>query len=271
MRRPEPQALWNKTLTDQLWNTRAQARFLRGFGKSERQPDIKGQWEIKSSVPSKWAISYKSGNCQYHLILKLTSSGHVGVFPEQAPNWDFVCGQVKKLVHQGNRKPRVLNLFAYTGSVSLAALAEGAEVTHLDAVRQMINWTEENREKSQLPKLLKLVVEDVMKFLAREIKRGNKYQGIILDPPSYGRGPSGEKWILEDQINSLISSASKLLDPEIGFFVLNWYSVGLSPYVMVNLVKEYFTPVDPEFGEMIIRSGTGILLPLGTYLRFSRT
>ena len=123
----------------------------------------------------------------------------------------------------------------------------------------------------QLPKLLKLVVEDVMKFLAREIKRGNKYQGIILDPPSYGRGPSGEKWILEDQINSLISSASKLLDPEIGFFVLNWYSVGLSPYVMVNLVKEYFTPVDPEFGEMIIRSGTGILLPLGTYLRFSRT
>ena len=136
------------------------------------------------------------------------------------------------------------------------------------AVRQMIDWTERNRMLSELPRSLHLVVEDAMKFIKREVRRGKKYNGIILDPPSYGRGPGGEKWQLESQIAELISIVAELLEPRDNFFVLNWYSLGLSSYIMKNLVQDHFPGAVPEFGEMVIKSKQGHLLPLGTYLRF---
>jgi 23S rRNA (cytosine1962-C5)-methyltransferase len=267
LRRPEPQALWNKSIDKKIWDTTPDAIFIRDHEKDSYKPDISGRWKNSNKITREWPIKITIDRVSFQLILKLTSSGHIGIFPEQADNWNFIYHQITQ-IKSGVMEPKVLNLFAYTGAASLAALIAGAEVVHLDAVKQMIDWTEKNREHSGLPKKLHLVVEDTMKFIKREAKRGRKYNGIIMDPPSYGRGPGGEKWLLEEQVGELISLAAELLEPQNNFFVLNWYSMGLSSYVMANIVREYFPDQSPEFGEMVIRSTSGNHLPLGTYLRF---
>jgi 23S rRNA (cytosine1962-C5)-methyltransferase len=267
LRRPEPQALWNKSRPADFWDSNTDAFFIRTKIKLQPVSDISGQWEKINPIPNEWLINIPSGTQRIRMILKLTSSGHIGIFPEQVSNWEYIAACISDLA-PAIQKPRILNLFAYTGASSLVALAAGAEVFHLDSVKPIINWTEKNRESSGLPKLLHLVVEDAVLFMKREVKRGNMYHGIIMDPPSYGRGPAGEKWIFENGINELISCASKILDPGRGFFILNWYSLGLSPYVMLNLVNNYFRNCAPEFGDMVITSPSGNYLPLGTYLRF---
>jgi 23S rRNA (cytosine1962-C5)-methyltransferase len=166
--------------------------------------------------------------------------------------------------------PRVLNLFAYTGGASLAAKAAGADVVHVDSVRQVINWSAENQEASQLNGI-RWVVEDAMKYIHREVKRGKTYHGIILDPPAYGRGPDGEKWVLEDGINELVKICSQLLEKESSFMVLNLYSMGFSALIAEGLIKTHFSDIlNPEFGELYLPDRSGKKLPLGVFLRFLR-
>jgi 23S rRNA (cytosine1962-C5)-methyltransferase len=197
----------------------------------------------------------------------LTSFKHVGIFPEQAENWNFIYDAVNdsKTVN-----PKVLNLFAYTGGASVAARSAGADVTHVDAVRQVVAWSRENMEASGLDNIRR-IVDDALKFCRREVKRGKTYNGIVLDPPAYGRGPDGEKWILEENIAELMSLCSNLLEEKDAFLILNLYSMGFSAVIAENLIKDYFPDAQNcEFGELIIPDRSGKNLPLSVYARFKR-
>ncbi|WP_224995562.1 class I SAM-dependent methyltransferase [Cesiribacter sp. SM1] len=266
--RPEPQAVWPKKLPEQEWEKQAHARYVREKGRQE-QPVLnadKGNWQLNSKMPEEWLMRYQRGEMNIQFRLALTAFGHIGIFPEQAVNWNWIYDTIREMPL---KRPRVLNLFAYTGGASLAAAAAGAEVTHLDSVRQTITWTNENREASKLPEI-RWVVEDALKFVRREAKRGNRYHGIIMDPPSYGRGPKGEKWVLEQNINELVALGAELLEPRDSFFILNLYSMGLSALVMANLVRQHMGVQSPELGELYLQAKSGPQLPLGTYLRLKR-
>ena len=206
--RPEPKALWAKTETTEEWLRQAHIRFIQGAGFGKAGKEDSGTWEKLKKVPDRWNIRYKKF---FKLRLGLTAFKHVGVFPEQAPNWDFIYRKVYELKEQDpGSTPKVLNLFAYTGAASLAARAAGAEVVHLDAVRQVITWSRENMELSGLNGI-RWILEDAFKFVKREVRRGTTYQGIILDPPAYGHGPDGEKWKLDDCLFSLLQECSRIL------------------------------------------------------------
>jgi len=261
--RPEPQAIWNKSLPESEWNQRAQAVFKKEKGSSE-----KGQWLLKKGMPEQWFIQYQYQNLQLRFRLGLSSFKHVGIFPEQAANWQFIYNQTQ---HLKNQSPKILNMFAYTGAASLAARAAGAEVTHLDAVKAVNYWARENMEASNLQDI-RWLVEDAMKFARREVKRGNKYQGLILDPPAYGRGPNGEKWQLEDELNELMQLCGQLLDPNDHFFLINLYSLGFSAFILENLVRQHFALNAnslQELGELYLEDNSQHKLPLGTFYRFS--
>ena len=264
--RPESQAIWKKRLTEKEWIDIAHAKFKREQQKtSYRSGDPgNGGWSFIKKMPESWNISCPLPVGSFSLKLSLTSFGHVGIFPEQVENWQFIYDSIKS-INDGN--VRVLNAFAYTGGASMAARAAGAEVTHLDAVKQVVAWAKENMMLSDL-KDIRWIVDDALKYLRREEKRGKTYHGIILDPPAYGRGPNGERWILDEGINDVLTACSKLLEPRNNFFVLNLYSLGYSPMVSNNLVESYFTSNNKTFGESFLRSQTGIDLPLGTFVRF---
>jgi len=263
--RPEPQAIWKPVLSDAEWNRLAHATFERRSGKGNDLGD-EGNWQLRSGMPEQWHISYRHEALQLKLRLGLTSFKHVGVFPEQADNWNFIYDTVSTM----SPAPLVLNLFAYTGAASLAARAAGAEVVHVDAVKPVITWARQNMEASGLDNI-RWVVEDALKFAQREDRRDRRYQGIILDPPAYGRGPDGEKWLLEKHLGELLEICSRLLDPAQHFFVINLYSMGFSALVLENLVRSYFPQAQQyEFGELFIPSTSGPRLPLGVFLRFRR-
>ena len=264
-RRPEPQAIWHKSLHEEEWARLATASFRREAGSEER-----GRWSLKPQQPEQWRISQKVGNRRITLRLGLTSFKHVGVFPEQAENWNFIFESVRGQIEQhGGEKsyqPKVLNMFAYTGGASLAAAAAGAQVTHVDSVRQCISWARENMEESHLEGI-RWVVEDALKFARREVKRGHRYDGIILDPPAYGRGPEGEKWVLEQNISEMLTLCGELLAPG-GFLVLNLYSMGLSAMLAKSAVSQIITsPAFEQFGELYFTDRAGKALPLGVYYR----
>lgn len=261
LRRPEPQALWDKKLSETEWEKMTHAFFKKEKSSAGQvSENEKGKWILKPGMPEQWFIQYQSGELKFSLRLGLTSFKHVGVFPEQASNWDWIFRTVKEIPVS---KPRVLNLFAYTGGASLAACAAGADVYHLDSVKPVISWARQNMEASGLSNIHWLV-EDSMKFLRREVKRGNFYHGIILDPPAYGRGPEGEKWILEDGMNELIKLTAKLASDSSFFLVLNMYSMGFSPLVAENLLKMAFPKHSSlDVAECSIASTSGWLLPLG--------
>jgi 23S rRNA (cytosine1962-C5)-methyltransferase len=261
--RPEPQAIWDKSLPQSEWDRLAQAIFKKEKGSTE-----KGQWLLKKGMPEQWFIQYRYGQLNLRFRLGLSSFKHVGIFPEQAPNWQFIYDQTLRLK---TRQPKILNMFAYTGGASLAARAAGADVTHLDAVKAVNYWARENMEASHLTDI-RWIVEDAMKFARREVKRGNKYQGLILDPPAYGRGPNGEKWQLEDELNELIQLCGQLLDPTDNLCLINLYSLGFSAFILENLVKQNFKFSDQgfqEFGELYLQDTSAFKLPLGTFYRFS--
>ncbi len=260
--RPEPQAIWNRSMSEPDWDKMSSAAF-----KLEKNDTEKGRWILKKGMPEQWRIQYIYKQMNFNVRLGLTSFRHIGVFPEQAPNWDYIYD---KVTESKNKRPKVLNLFAYTGAASLAACAAGAEVVHVDSVKPVISWARENMENSQLADI-RWVVEDALKFVQREVRRGNTYSGIILDPPAYGRGADGEKWILDDNLNEMIMLCSKLLLPENSFLILNMYSIGFSALVGNNVVNSYFNRDDAnEFGELYLADRFGKKLPLGTFLRFSR-
>ena len=261
--RPEPQAIWKKVLSEAEWGKLANARFDREQKDKFRFSDVvKGGWQRKD-MPESWNVQYPLPDKTMTLRLALTSFGHVGVFPEQGENWNFIYDAVRSW---NVAKPRVLNLFAYTGAASVVAKAAGADVTHVDASRPGINWANQNMQLNELTDI-RWVYEDALKFVKREVKRGNKYNGIIMDPPPYGRGPDGEKWTLQEKLDELVQQASELLEKKNAFFILSTYAVGLSSLVSVNVVKSHFD-AEPEFGEFFLKSKSNRDLPMGTFLRF---
>lgn len=264
LRRPEPQAVWSKSLSEQEWSRQAHATFFRKKG--QQGDGDAGNWELKSGMPDRWVIGYRKNGLQLQFRLGLTSFKHVGIFPEQAVNWDFLYERLKAVKEE---KPRVLNLFAYTGGASLAACAAGADVTHVDSVKQVITWSRENMELSGLDHI-RWVVEDAFRFVERELKRGKTYHAILLDPPAYGRGPDGEKWELEKQIDALLSMCSRILLPKQSTLLLNLYSMGFSPMISETLVYTHFGQEATLSGELFLRDEAGKGLPLGTFLRLER-
>ena len=263
--RPEPQAIWNTSLDEEQWKKSAHAKFVREQKDKFRfSDDVKGGWSRSPGMPESWNIQYEHNDLKLTLRLALTGFGHVGVFPEQGDNWNFIY---KTITEWNTQRPRVLNLFAYTGAASVVARSAGAEVTHCDASRPGLNWANHNMELNNL-KDIRWVYEDAFKFVRREAKRGNKYNGIIMDPPPYGRGPEGEKWTLQEQLDELVSMSSALLEKKNSFFILSMYAVGLSALVGLNVAKGHFEIKEPEYGEFFLKSKQGKDLPMGTFLRF---
>lgn len=386
MSRPEPKALWGKTMSDQEWNRAIHTRFRPGAGFGKAGKEDSGTWERMRRMDDQWYIRYAGYGCaagsivpgadfvsseaaaissgatampfesatipsgatavpsesaailsgataipfeaaaipapsqadaitaggsgrkrkgpSFSLRLGLTSFKHVGVFPEQAPNWEFIYSNTRRLAEQakaeGRPAPKVLNLFAYTGAASLAAKAAGADVTHLDSVRQVVTWARGNMERSRLDGI-RWLVEDAMKFARREAKRGNLYQGIILDPPAYGHGPDGEKWKLDECLYDILKCVAAILAPKDSFMVLNLYSNGYSAMLGETLVREAFglhgasadrrgpAPADGRIlaqpqtessgsrnateitsGELCLKDRFGKILPLSIYVRLTR-
>ena len=287
--RPEPQAVWQKSLSEKEWADFSNATYKRAKGVDPAKHEFseKGEWLLKPGMPEQWFIGYSYKTMKLKFRLGLTAFGHIGVFPEQAENWNFIYDflvphppapsslerphpPAPSPPRRGGEIPRVLNLFAYTGGASLAAKSAGADVVHVDSVKNVVGWAKEMMELSGL-KDIRWVVEDAIKFVRREVKRGNHYNGIILDPPSYGRGPEGEKWLLQDSINEMIQLCSLLLEEKNSFFIFSLYSMGFSALIADNLVKTHFRETgQKEFGELVFSDRAGKILPLGTVLRFKK-
>ncbi|MEN9961364.1 class I SAM-dependent methyltransferase [Aquirufa sp. HETE-83D] len=260
VRRPEPQAVWQKSLSEEFWASKANAYFKKEKGSNER-----GVWEVKKGVPDKWFMPYQSETLDLNFKISLSSFKHVGIFPEQASNWEFLAKNIPLLK---TPKPKILNLFAYTGGASLACKQVGADVTHVDSVKPVLSWARENMEVSKLDNI-RWMAEDALKFVKREARRGNFYQGILLDPPAYGRGPEGEKWVLEEQIDDMLRSVKEILDPKEHILLTNVYSLGFSTLVVENLMKGIFNvPEKAESGEIFLNDEYDKKLPLGVFYRY---
>jgi len=278
MARPEPKAIWQKTMSQAEWDRTIHTRFTPGAGFGKAGKEDVGTWSRNRKMEDQWYIRYDGTQkgLGFSLRLGMTSFKHVGVFPEQASNWEYIYRETSALVarakENGAPTPKVLNLFAYTGAATLAAKAAGADVTHLDSVRQVVNWAHGNMETSHMDGI-RWVVEDAMKFARREAKRGNVYQGIILDPPAYGHGPDGEKWKLDECLFDMLRTVSQILAPKDSFMVLNLYSNGYSPLLGETTVKEAFRLKDGytmESGELALRDRYDKALPLSIFVRLKR-
>jgi 23S rRNA (cytosine1962-C5)-methyltransferase len=257
--RPEPQAVWQPFWNSAEWEKRAHVKFVPKTSSS-------GEWKRLKKMPDQWVIDYSFDDAKkISFRLGLTSFKHVGIFPEQAVNWDFIYWYFRN--HQLQQK-KFLNLFAYTGGASIAARAAGADVTHVDSIRQVVTWANENMTKSNLDNI-RWMVDDALKFVKKEERRGNIYQGIILDPPAYGHGPNGEKWKLEENISEMMDGVLKILDKEKHLLILNAYSLGLSAMIPENLLKGFAEKTSSilSVGELYIPSATGFKLPLGVWGR----
>ena len=225
--RPDPQVIWNTPKSHPDWKT-AHASYRRSAAGG-------GSWEMHRPVPDQWAVSYR----ELRFLVRPTGFKHTGLFPEQAANWDLLDALLKET----GPGMSILNMFAYTGGATLACAAGGARVCHLDASKGMVSWAGQNAEASGLrEKPIRWMVEDCRKFVARELRRGRRYDGIIMDPPSYGRGPGGEVWKLEDNIYTLLEETAALLDGDSRFFLLNSYTAGLSPSVMKYILERLLMP-----------------------------
>ena len=263
--RPDPQVIWNTPKSHKGWKSMN--------GHYHRSAKGGGEWEF-FDLPQQWDITYKSPSFKNPLVfnLKPFSFKHTGLFPEQAANWDWFGEKIATAVAAG-RSVKVLNLFAYTGGATLACAAAGANVTHVDASKGMVGWAKENARSSGLEdKPVRWIVDDCVKFVEREIRRGNHYDAIIMDPPSYGRGPKGEIWKIEDCIHDLVKLCARLLSDEPLFFLINSYTTGLAPAVLtymlsVELKKFNGFVVSDEIGLPV--TSTGLVLPCGASGRWS--
>ncbi len=249
--RPDPQVIWNTPHTAPEWK--------RKNGHYHRSSKGGGQWEF-FDLPEQWEISY--GELTFHL--KPFSFKHTGLFPEQAVNWDWAGGRIRNAA----RPVKVLNLFAYTGGATVACARAGASVVHVDASKGMVTWAKENAAASGLADApIRYLVDDCVKFVEREIRRGNRYDGIIMDPPSYGRGPKGEIWKIEEKVFPLVQLCAKLLSEDPLFFLINSYTTGLQPAVLsymmnLELVKRFGGIVEAEEIGLPVRGGD-LVLPCG--------
>ena len=258
--RPDPQVIWdNGDLLKKYNNIHAHYHRSNSGG---------GNWENIKSTPARWIINYKD------LTFNIKQMGfkHTGLFPEQAINWDYMIKKINTAKEKYNRPIKVLNLFAYTGGATVACLYAGAEVVHVDSSRGMIDWAKENVKSSHLEdRKVRFLVDDVVKFVKREIRRGNKYDAIIMDPPSYGRGANKEVWNIEKDLDNLLKLCMEIIDEPL-FFIINSYTAGLSPSVLENMLKltvgkKYSGKI--EVGEVGLKAtNNNIVLPCGIYGRF---
>ena len=253
--RPDPQVIWDKKSNPQLWE-KADARYLRSSSGG-------GKWEYKNKMPEKWNVKYKD----LTFNIKPMGCKHTGLFPEQAVNWDYMAEKIKR---RGGAK--VLNLFAYTGGATVACAKAGANVTHVDASKGMVQWAKENARSSGLENApIRYLVDDCMKFVEREIRRGNTYDAILMDPPSYGRGPGGEVWKIEDSICSFVRRCALLLSEDPLFFIINSYTTGLSPTVLTNLMKLCLPEGRAESSEIGLKiTSSSMVLPCGATGRWEK-
>ncbi len=255
--RPDPQVIWFTSKEDRRWRD-FDARYARSNSGG-------GQWS-RNRLPERWQIRYR----ELTFNVKPMNFKHTGVFPEQAANWDFIDAQIRS----AGRRVNVLNLFAYTGGATLAAAAAGASVCHVDAAKGMVAWAKENAASSGLSEApIRWIVDDCAKFVEREIKRGRRYDAVIMDPPSYGRGPSGEIWKLEKDLYPFVKLAAGVLSDEPLFFIINSYTTGLAPSVLTCLLK---TVIEPRFGghtesdELGLPvTDSGLVLPCGATGRWT--
>lgn len=256
--RPDPQIVWKSQKEEKLWKT-ADAHY-------HRSKTGGGSWEYKKRLPERWQVKYK--NLTFNI--KPMGFKHTGLFPEQAVNWDWMIDKIQK----SNRKIKVLNLFAYTGGATVACTYAGAEVCHVDSSKGMTLWAKENIESSGLSERpIRYIVDDVQKFVAREIKRGKKYDAIIMDPPSYGRGANGEVWNIEESLFNLVELCTKVLSDKPLFFLINSYTTGLSPKVLDNIleltVKAKTKNGKISSGEVgLPMENSNLVLPCGIYSRW---
>lgn len=226
--RPEPAAIWKPKWEAKEWDKLCDFEFV------EKNKQT-GYWVQKGKdIPEDWYLPFEYKGCNIRLNLKLTAFKHIGIFPEQSINWQYIYDNIQESKAD---IPKVLNLFAYTGGASLVAKAAGADVTHVDSIRQVVTWANQNRESSRL-KDIRWIIEDAVKFVKREVKRGNLYNGIILDPPAFGHGPKGQKWKLETDLYGLMTNVFQLLDPNDSFLLLNVYSAGYGADQLQQLMKD---------------------------------
>lgn len=259
LRRPEPQAVWTEQSEKKLWN-KTDAWYHRSNSGG-------GHWQyFNKKMPESWQVNYK----KLTFNIKPMGFKHTGLFPEQAVNWDWFS----ELIKNAGRPVRVLNLFAYTGGATVAALAAGAEVVHVDASKGMVTWAKENVVASGLgDRNVRYIVDDVVKFVKREIRRGKQYDAVIMDPPSYGRGPGGELWKIENELYPLIEDCVSLLSDEPLFFLINSYTTGLGGTILDNVLK--FTLMKKYGGETAVDEiglkmlSNGLVLPCGISARWS--
>ena len=257
LRRPDPQIIWCKS-SKELWN-KCDAIY-------HRSNKGGGYWEFNNKLPDNWTINYK--NLKFKV--SPTNFKHTGIFPEQAVNWDYVMDRIRNSKIDNFR---VLNLFAYTGCATMAASFAGAsEVVHVDAAKGMVEWAKENMRLSKLENnKIRFIVDDVIKFLEREKRRGRTYHGVIMDPPSYGRGPNGEVWRLEDNLQELLIKVKDVLDKDFDFVLINSYTTGISPISLNNILKLTFEGSRVETGEIGIPiEENNLVLPCGIYGKITK-
>ena len=258
LNRPDPQIIWNKDKTNKIWNT--------WDGYYHRSSQGGGSWEFRKKLPEYWTIKYRD------LTFKVspTNFKHTGIFPEQATNWDYITEKIKSCQE---KEIRILNLFAYTGCATMVASHAGAdEVVHVDASKGMVDWAKENMKLSHLENnKIRFIVDDVIKFLEKEKRRGRTYHGIIMDPPSYGRGPNKEVWRLEDNLQELLDKAKDILDENYSFLLINSYTAGISPTSLNNILKQTFPNSQIITGEIGLPiTENNLVLPCGIYGKVSK-
>ncbi|MCX6790507.1 MAG: class I SAM-dependent methyltransferase [Candidatus Kaiserbacteria bacterium] len=252
--RPETQALWKKQKPE-LWESADAVFAFR---------DKKGAWDVRNPVPESWELAWQETT----FSAALTGFKHTGVFPEQAPNWKWSKTQIEKLEH-----PKVLNLFGYTGIASVVAAQAGALVTHVDASKQSLDWAHDNARRSGVgEEAIRWVLDDALAFAKREARRGVKYDGIILDPPAFGRGAKGEVWKIEEDFSTLLETLKEIFSEKPGsFFLLNGYAAGYAPRSFAQAAASTFGETDGECGELFIQeSHSERVIPAGIYVRFVR-
>lgn len=260
LRRPDPQAMWS-TDFDEKWKN------VDGY--YHRSSSGGGYWQFNSNLPSYWTVDYKD------LVFKVTPTNfkHTGLFPEQAVNWDFMMEKIKKRISKG-KSVKVLNLFAYTGAASMACAKAGADVVQVDSSKGMTEWAKENMHLCGLDDAnIRFIVDDVVKFVQREFRRGHKYDGIVMDPPSYGRGPNKEVWKFEKNMTFLLDEVIKIMSDAPLFLLINSYTTGISNIVLSNMLKAKVIPLYPsgkvDSGEVGLRiSNNNMILPCGIYGRW---
>ncbi len=297
--RPEPKAMWSKSLSDKEWDKLAHVFFKPGAGFGKAGKEESGSWERLKKMSDNWFIEYKGKDYKaqewslkrhghgeedsyrdklyFKLKLGLTAFKHIGVFPEQAPNWEWIYSKTKEIKNRIDTAPKILNLFAYTGAATLAAKCSGGDVTHVDSVKQVVNWGKENMTNSGLDNI-RWIIDDALKFVKREIRRGNSYNGIILDPPAYGHGPDGERWKLDELIFEMLSECEKIVAKKDAFVVLNLYSNGYSALLAETLLKKALgfnsnakeTKEVYTSGELVLKDKFDKVIPLSVFTRLER-